>query len=138
VTSALADAGVDAHRLHLEVTETALLQVTDTVRDTMEQLAGLGVAWWVDDFGTGFSSISHLRDLPISGLKLDRTFTAGLTLNDTHATRLAQGLAGLAAGLGLQTVAEGVETIEQVNVLMSQGWQMGQGWLYGQAAPPAV
>jgi EAL domain-containing protein (putative c-di-GMP-specific phosphodiesterase class I) len=97
----------------------------------MQEIAGLGVAWWVDDFGTGFSSISHLRDLPITGLKLDQSFTSGLTLSDTPATRLAQGLVGLASGLGLATVAEGIETVEQSEVLSAQGWKYGQGWLFG-------
>lgn len=126
---------IDPTRLHLEVTETTLFNVTDAMSRAMQAIADAGVAWWVDDFGTGFSSISHLRDLPIAGLKLDRTFTAGVTLADSHVNRLSQGLAGLAEGLGLLTIAEGVETVEQSLVLASQGWQMGQGWLYGKAAP---
>jgi diguanylate cyclase (GGDEF)-like protein/PAS domain S-box-containing protein len=136
VRGELARTGAEPARLHLEVTETALLEVTHAMRDTMTSLAGLGISWWVDDFGTGFSSISHLRDLPIAGLKLDQTFTDGVTLTDSHSTRLAKGLAGLANGLGLLTIAEGVETFEQAQVLAEQGWQCGQGWLYGRAAPP--
>jgi diguanylate cyclase (GGDEF)-like protein/PAS domain S-box-containing protein len=127
--------GQDPSRLHLEVTETALFDVTAAIQETMRRLADVGVAWWVDDFGTGFSSISHLRDLPISGLKLDQSFTAGITSDDSHASRLSQGLAGLAEGLGLQTIAEGVETVLQARVLAEHGWQMGQGWLYGRPAP---
>jgi PAS domain S-box-containing protein/diguanylate cyclase (GGDEF)-like protein len=138
VGSELTRTGVDPTRLHLEVTETALIHVTDTVKETMRTLSDLGVSWWVDDFGTGFSSISHLRDLPIRGLKLDRTFTAGVTLEDDHAARLAQGLAGLAQGLGLSTIAEGVETVEQAQVLARQGWQTGQGWLFGRPAPMPI
>ena len=122
---------VDLRRLHLEVTETSLFTVTDDVRRTMEAIAGLGVSWWVDDFGTGFSSISHLRDLPIAGLKLDQSFTRTLTLEETASTRLAQGLVGLAQGLGLQTIAEGVETEQQKEALIRQGWKYGQGWLFG-------
>jgi diguanylate cyclase (GGDEF)-like protein len=127
--------GQDPSRLHLEVTETALFAVTEAVQETMRALADIGVAWWVDDFGTGFSSISHLRDLPISGLKLDQTFTKGITSDDSHASRLSQGLAGLAEGLGLQTIAEGVETILQARILAEHGWQMGQGWFYGRPVP---
>lgn len=78
VADALEAAGVNPERLHLEVTETALLTVTDRIRQQMEQLAGRGVRWYVDDFGTGYSSISHLRDLPIAGLKLDRSFTGAM------------------------------------------------------------
>ncbi len=130
--------GVDPARIHMEVTETALVDVSQSLTTAMVALADVGIAWWVDDFGTGFSSISHLRDLPISGLKLDQSFTSGLTLDDDRAERLAQGLVGLADGLGLKTVAEGVETQEQANILAAQGWQLGQGWLYGKAAPLPV
>jgi EAL domain-containing protein (putative c-di-GMP-specific phosphodiesterase class I) len=98
----------------------------------------LGVLWWVDDFGTGFSSISHLRDLPIAGLKFDMSFTRELSSVDNHATNLARGLAGLATGIGLATVAEGVETAEQAQVLKDQGWQMGQGALFGLAERPVA
>jgi len=101
----------------------------------MCDLADAGVSWYVDDFGTGYSSIAHLRDLPIAGLKLDLSFTAGLGSGDLTTERLAQGLAGLADGLGLDTVAEGVETQAQAAILRAQGWRHGQGWLYGRPAP---
>ena len=78
VTSALTQTRVDPLRLHLEVTETSLFQLTDEVLATMLELRTLGVSWWVDDFGTGYSSVAHLRDLPIHGLKLDRSFTAAI------------------------------------------------------------
>ena len=135
VRTELARTGVAPQRLHLEVTETDLLHLTDEIDSLMRNLAGLGITWWIDDFGTGFSSISHLRDMPIQGVKLDRSFTAGITDGDDRAVRLAQGLVGLAEGLGLMTIAEGVETAEQANILQAQGWQMGQGWLFGKAAP---
>lgn len=135
VRSDLLGSGVDPTRLHLEVTETALLRISSSITDTMRSLADLGISWWVDDFGTGFSSISHLRDLPVSGLKLDQSFTAGVLLPDSRASQLSRGLAGLATALGLGTVAEGVETEEQARVLAEQGWQLGQGWLYGRATP---
>lgn len=135
VADALRAAGVSPERLHLEVTETALLSVTDRIRQQMQQLAGLGVRWYVDDFGTGYSSISHLRDLPIAGLKLDRSFTCAMRAKDTKSLRLSQALVGVAEGLELDTVAEGVETFEEARLLTSQGWLRGQGWLYGKAAP---
>ena len=138
VMAELARVGVDPARLHLEVTETSLLLVSDRIRVAMEELAAQGITWWVDDFGTGFSSISHLRDLPISGVKLDMSFTRALSQANTHATKLARGLAGLAAGLDLATIAEGVETIDQVRVLSGQGWQLGQGGLFGLATPVAL
>ena len=126
---------VAPHRLHLEVTETALLDVSNSVKQVMHNLAELGIRWWLDDFGTGYSSISHLRDLPIHGVKLDQTFTAGLIAGDSHAARLTRGLVGLADGLNLRTVAEGVETGEQAALLRGQGWEMAQGWHFGKPAP---
>lgn len=135
VRSALELAGVAPSRLHLEVTETALLHATGEVGRTMRALSELGITWWVDDFGTGYSSVSHLRDLPVHGLKLDRSFTADIASSDDHSARLALGLVGLAQGLGLDTVAEGVETREQAAALLGQGWHLGQGWLYGRPGP---
>jgi PAS domain S-box-containing protein/diguanylate cyclase (GGDEF)-like protein len=135
VADDLRSVGVDPSRLHFEVTETSLFYASEALQRTMTELAALGITWWVDDFGTGYSSISHLRDLPIAGLKLDKSFTAGVSAEDTHSTRLANGLFGLAHGLGLQTVVEGIETVEQAQVMAEQGWQMGQGWLYGKATP---
>ena len=135
VRAELARTGVAPRRLHLEVTETDLLHITPEIEATMRAIAEMGVLWWIDDFGTGFSSISHLRDMRVHGLKLDRSFTEGIGSGDDRAVRLAQGLIGLAEGLGLMTIAEGVETAEQAAVLLAQGWQWGQGWLYGKAAP---
>jgi diguanylate cyclase (GGDEF)-like protein/PAS domain S-box-containing protein len=128
-------AGVDARRLRLEVTETALLGMTLTIVESMRSVAELGATWYVDDFGTGFSSISHLRDLPVRGLKLDRSFTAGIRTGDHTCIKLAQGLIGLAEGLGLDTVAEGIETEFEAGALLGQGWNLGQGWLFGRPAP---
>ena len=135
VRSELERSHVAPHRLHLEVTETALLDVSNSVKQVMHNLAEMGIRWWLDDFGTGYSSISHLRDLPIHGVKLDQTFTAGLIAGDSHASRLTRGLVGLADGLNLRTVAEGVETGEQAALLRGQGWEMAQGWHFGKPAP---
>ena len=135
VREELLRSGIDHTRLHLEVTETSLFHVTESVLATMAEVAEMGVAWWVDDFGTGYSSVSHLRDLPLSGLKLDRSFTQAVTKPDSLARKISLGLVGLAHGLDLATVAEGVETAEQASILADQGWELGQGWLYGKAAP---
>lgn len=123
--------GVRPSRLHLEVTETSLLGESGAITDGMTSLAELGTRWYVDDFGTGYSSISHLRDLPISGLKLDVSFAAGVRQGHARSVRLANALAGLARGLGLDTVAEGIETEAEAEALFSQGWRHGQGYLYG-------
>jgi EAL domain-containing protein (putative c-di-GMP-specific phosphodiesterase class I) len=138
VRAALEEFGVEPTRLHLEVTETSIVTVTDAIVAAMHEVSDMGVCWWIDDFGTGFSSLSHLRDLPIDGIKLDRGFVSAISGNGEEAGRsyrLAQGILGLAQGLGLQTVAEGVEDQGQAEVLTKQGWQLGQGWLYGKARP---
>ena len=131
------ESGIRPSRLHLEVTETSLLGESEAITDGMAALAELGARWYVDDFGTGYSSIRHLRDLPISGLKLDVTFSAGVRDGHSRSVRLANALAGLARGLALDTVAEGVETEVEEEVLLSQGWRHGQGYLYGRSEPLA-
>jgi diguanylate cyclase (GGDEF)-like protein/PAS domain S-box-containing protein len=129
--------GVDPVRLVIEVTETAVLSVIEETRHDLRRLRELGVGIHVDDFGTGYSSISLLRDLPVTGLKLDASFTAHLTDGsaDDTALVLSAGLAGLADGLHLTSIAEGVETLEQARILRSQGWTHGQGYLFGRPAP---
>lgn len=128
--------GIEPRRVELEVTETLLITALNDVLDNMKDLDDFGVSWWVDDFGTGYSSIAHLKDMPISGLKLDQSFTAGVDQGSEKALSLAQGLAGLARGLGLMTTAEGIETVEQATILRAAGWEYGQGWLFGRAVPP--
>ena len=112
-----------------------LLGLDDDVVAQITALASLGVRWYVDDFGTGYSSISHLRDLPVSGLKLDASFTAGIGAGSNTSRQLAVALLGLANGLGLDTVAEGIESRAEADYLRTLGWRHGQGWLYGKAAP---
>lgn len=126
---------VDPARLIVEVTETAMLSVVDAVADDLGRLRDLGVGIHVDDFGTGFSSISLLRELPVTGLKLDLSFVANLTPDDSPANALASGLAGLARGLHLTTIAEGVEREDQAVMLAQQGWTHGQGFLFGRPGP---
>lgn len=122
-------------RLVLELTETTLANLDRSSTDHFMRLVNAGVGLWADDFGTGFSSVAHLRDLPLTGLKLDKSFTSAMTSRDTTAFRIASGLAGLSDGLGLQTVAEGVETVEQARLVTAAGWSLGQGWLFGKPAP---
>jgi EAL domain-containing protein (putative c-di-GMP-specific phosphodiesterase class I) len=127
--------GVDPARLVVEVTETAMMSVVDSASDDLTELRRLGAGVHIDDFGTGFSSISLLRDLPVTGLKLDVSFVRDLTAADSDSNALAKGLAGLAEGLHLTSVAEGIETREQAQLLASQGWTHGQGYLFGRPGP---
>jgi len=126
---------VDPHRLVIEVTETAVLSLVDSVHDDLVALRGLGVGLHVDDFGTGYSSIALLRDLPVTGLKLDRSFVSALTADDSQANALSSGLSALARSLHLHGVAEGVETEEQAEILRLHGWPLGQGYLFGRPEP---
>jgi diguanylate cyclase (GGDEF)-like protein len=127
--------GVRPSQIVIELTETAVLTVLELTRDDLLHVRDLGVGIHMDDFGTGFSSISLLRDLPVTGIKLDRSFTSLLTLEDSPPNVLAAGLAGLAEGLHLQSIAEGVETRDQAAILREQGWTHGQGWYYGRPQP---
>jgi diguanylate cyclase (GGDEF)-like protein/PAS domain S-box-containing protein len=124
---------VEPSRLIVEVTETTILDLAEWARRAIDRLVDLGVGLAVDDFGTGFSSLSHLRDMPVTGLKLDRSFTAGLTSKASAPYRLAEGIAALAHSLRLHTVAEGIETQRQRELLQECGWVEGQGWLFGAA-----
>lgn len=136
ILAGIADAhGVKPGRIVIELTETAVFRLTDDSRRAILRLADAGMALHVDDFGTGYSSVAHLRDLPVSGLKLDRSFVNALTEGGPRALALVTGLAGLANGLGLLTVAEGVETQEQASALREAGWIAAQGYLYGRPAP---
>ncbi len=133
------DHGVAHDRIVVEVTETAVMSMLDPTRKDLVALRHHGFGLHVDDFGTGFSSISLLRDLPVNGLKLDRRFVHDLTPDESPANALAHGLAGLVEGLNLVGVAEGVETEVQAAMLLEQGWSHGQGFLFAQPAPqPAL
>lgn len=126
---------IDRGRLIIEITETAMLSVVDATASDLTRLREFGVGIHVDDFGTGFSSVSVLRDLPVTGLKLDLSFVRNLTQHDSPSNALAQGLAGLAYGLHLMGVAEGIETEDQARLLSEQGWSHGQGYLFGRPQP---
>jgi len=134
-TDALARHGVDPRRIVVELTETAVMSLLAGTRADLTVLRDLGVGIHVDDFGTGFSSISLLRDLPVTGLKLDATFVADLSEDDDAASALSTGLAGLVNGLHLVGVAEGVETEGQHRLLLRQGWSHAQGYLYARPSP---
>ncbi len=135
VTNTITAHRVDPARLVVEVTETAVLSLTDSALAALESLRGLGVGIHLDDFGTGYSSISVLRDLPVTGVKLDLRFVHDLTTGPSQANALAHGLSGLVNGMHLTGIAEGVETPMQASILRAQGWRLGQGYYFGRPAP---
>lgn len=129
VAAALASSGLDPARLIIEVTETALIGDLDRAAEHLEALRATGVRVSVDDFGTGFTSISQLRRLPIDELKIDRSLVAELPADET----LVRVVLDLAQHFGMTTVAEGVETVEQAEFLRDVGCSRLQGWLYARA-----
>jgi diguanylate cyclase (GGDEF)-like protein/PAS domain S-box-containing protein len=134
VERALAETGLPAGRLVIELTESVMLSSSPEARREIEHLDGLGVRIVVDDFGTGFSALSYLRDLPVSGIKVDRSFTAGLG-TDRQCERIVEALTHLAHGLGVDVVVEGVETESQREILASIGAEHAQGYLFGRPSP---
>lgn len=127
--------GVDPRRLVVEVTESSVLRVTRDVETALAGLRDLGVGIHLDDFGTGYTSVAALRALPLTAVKLDRSFLAPLSSGDSEAEALVRGIAVLAKGLGLGTIAEGVETAEQARRAQDCGWSVGQGYLFGRPSP---
>lgn len=136
VSEALWETGFPAQLLELELTESSVMKDEGEAAEQLTRLRNLGVRISIDDFGTGFSSLSRLQNLPIDQLKIDRAF-----IRDMDAAKstlpLAQGIVTLAHALGLQVVAEGVETERQAEILQGLGCQEAQGWLFGRPVPPA-
>jgi predicted signal transduction protein with EAL and GGDEF domain len=128
----LVETGLPPSRLELEITETTLLENEAQHLAIMRRLKSLGVAITLDDFGTGYSSLSYLTMFPFDKIKIDRSFTRNLTQRADCAAIISSVLA-LAAGLELPTVAEGVETEQQFEILRASGVQYAQGYLFGAA-----
>ena len=129
VISALAFSGLPANRLELEITETVMMDESDTVLKTLSQLRGLGVRIALDDFGTGYSSLGYLRRFPVDKIKIDRSFIHDLDRRDTAA--IVRTVIGLGAELGITVTAEGVETETQLEMLRRAGCGEAQGYLIG-------
>jgi diguanylate cyclase (GGDEF)-like protein len=129
ITAVLAATGLDPRRLEIELTETAMLEDTDTVIAILRQLRDLGVGVALDDFGTGYSSLSHLRRFPFSKVKIDRSFIDGLGKGGDCDTIVAA-LVDLCERLGMATTAEGVETAAQLEKVAAMNCTQGQGYFF--------
>jgi diguanylate cyclase (GGDEF)-like protein/PAS domain S-box-containing protein len=134
VTSALADSGMDAHRLQLEITETVLLQNTFATLARLHELRKLGAQIALDDFGTGYSSLSYLRSFPFDKIKIDRSFIQDIS-NGAEPLAIVNAVAGLAKCLNMISTAEGVETQQQLDTVQSIGCTEMQGYLFSRARP---
>lgn len=132
VAQALEDSGLPPTRLCLEVTETTLLRDAVQAAATMLRLKSLGVRLAIDDFGTGYSSFAYLKQFPVDVLKIDRSFVAGLPGEPSDAA-VVRGIAGIGRDIGMEVVAEGVETQAQAEALRAAGIERAQGWLYAPA-----
>ena len=137
VHAALAEAGVAPERLTIELTESVAMRDPERVLPMLHELAAVGVRLAIDDFGTGYSSLAYLHRFPVHVLKIDKSFVDRLT-EEPRGDVLARAMVGLADALGLQTVAEGVETEAQHAQLLALGCPLGQGWLYGRPSPGAL
>ena len=135
ITKVIADAvryaGIDASLLKIELTEAAAMNNVEHVASLLRGLHGLGVRISVDDFGTAYSSLSFLKRFPISQLKIDRSFVHDIAISPDDAA-IVSGTIALARGLGIEVVAEGVETVEQLNFLGARGCDIAQGFYFSQ------
>lgn len=134
VGACLRESGLPASRLHVELTETALLRDEALAAGLLTRLHETGVNIWLDDFGTGFSGLSHLRRVPVDGLKIDRSFIADVE-TDGDDLALTTAIIAMAHSLGIRTVAEGVETEGQFALLRERGCDLAQGYWLGYPMP---
>ena len=131
---ALEAAGLSAQLLELELTESILIEDADEALSRLHALASLGVVMSIDDFGTGYSSLAYLKKFPISKLKIDRSFVMGLPQDESDRA-IVKAIIGMARGLKLKVVAEGVETLAQRDYLAELDCASFQGFLCSQALP---
>lgn len=137
VSGILARTGLAPRLLEVEVTESVVMRGVEEVRDKLTSLDRLGVKLAIDDFGTGYSSLSYLKQFPIYRLKVDQSFTRGLP-EDRESLAIVQAIIGLARSLGLDVLAEGIETPEQAASLRSLLCDAGQGYLYARPMDAAA
>ncbi|SHH24018.1 bifunctional diguanylate cyclase/phosphodiesterase [Massilia sp. CF038] len=136
VLLALASSGADPRHLKLELTESLLMDDVEAIIEKMTTLKRHGVCFSLDDFGTGYSSLSYLKRLPLDQLKIDRSFVRDVTV-DANDAAIASTIVALAHHMGLDVIAEGVETAAQADFLISVGCCAFQGYLYGPPVPVA-
>jgi EAL domain-containing protein (putative c-di-GMP-specific phosphodiesterase class I) len=134
VEQLLRQSGISSRQLGLEMTESSLIPDAATALEVLSSLRRLGVSLSMDDFGTGYSSLHHLHSLPFDVLKIDRSFVARMTEGD-QPLQIVRTIVELARVMGMDVVAEGIETREQYNLLRQLGCRFGQGFLFARPAP---
>ncbi len=130
VTSALASAGVDADRLELEITESVFLGDEPATEAMFRALKGIGVRLALDDFGTGYSSLGYLKRAPFDKIKIDQSFVRGATQQGSRNGAIIASIVSLAEALGMETTAEGVETLDELDLVRMLGCSHVQGYIY--------
>ena len=136
IEASLASTGIRSDRLYIEITETMLVENLDTAARTLEKLRCLGIRLAIDDFGTGYSSLRYLKQLPVGFLKIDQSFISGLGDNQQDDV-IVSAVIRMAMALGLQVIAEGVETEDQSRLLSELGCHFAQGYFFGRPSDPA-
>lgn len=137
VSGAMAQAALPPRLLSLEITESALISSTTQALATINSLRALGIPVWLDDFGTRYASLTYLRDFPVDGLKIDRSFVTGIE-HSAQDRALVAGIISLARHLGVGVTAEGVETAGQAAILRDLECPSAQGFLFAEALSPAA
>ena len=135
IRSILDRTGLDPNQLGLEIIESVVMENAASAAERLEQLRSLGVQLQIDDFGTGYSSLSYLHRFPIDTLKIDRSFIRQM-LNDQRNAEIVRSIVALAHELGMQVIAEGVETTEHIAKLRELGCEQAQGHFFCEAMPP--
>jgi EAL domain-containing protein (putative c-di-GMP-specific phosphodiesterase class I) len=134
--SAAGAAGQDLSTIDIEVTETVLIgQLGPEVSRMLQELRALGVMVALDDFGTGYASLTHLQQFPVDVIKIDRSFIERIDAGEPKATAVIDAMLQMARRLGMQTVAEGIETHNQARYLRARGCTIGQGFLFSRPVP---
>ncbi|HSA80238.1 MAG TPA: EAL domain-containing protein [Geminicoccaceae bacterium] len=136
IREVLAETGMEARWLELELTESVLMQEGDSTAGLLESLSACGISLALDDFGTGYSSLSYLKRFPIKRVKIDRSFVRDINTNEGDAA-LARAVIAMAHGLGVDVVAEGIESLEQLAKLRRYGCDEGQGYFLGRPVVPS-
>jgi EAL domain-containing protein (putative c-di-GMP-specific phosphodiesterase class I) len=135
IEDALAETNLPPESIEVEITENSTLNYDDAA-DSLQKLQDKGVRIAFDDFGTGYASLSYLTRFPISRIKIDRSFVRKM-IDDTNAAAIVRSLIVMAHNLGLEVIAEGVETQAQAEFLLTEGCEEAQGFLYGEPLPAA-
>ena len=134
ILGAIRDAGLSPRRLELEVTESLFLEDSDNTARFMEELASHGVRFALDDFGTGYSSLGYINQFPFSKIKVDRSFVSGPNVGK-KSDAIIRAVAEMGSTLEMEIVAEGLETVEQVQAVRAAGCTLGQGYYFSRAVP---